>query len=974
MSTRKKQILLGIVAAFIGYLVIHFGVDTICTYSLTREKYAEAEDTLNQASARMQVLAEDTESEWEFIDSHLQSALNSAAWLMKRSAAFKDDLEDTASSWGFTYLYITDANGNILSTNNNDAQGRSLSELGLGAFTENQEPSDEGIFRVTTATGYYYIASLDDGTYLVGGKESPEMIEYQSERKQPSFALANMHLGEDGFIAAVRLSDGAIVYSRDEAVNGLAFDSVCNKKLPEAGYNNWLTIGGTKYYAWTKDVTADNTAYRLLGLISYKELYYSDFAAVMIAKSAYLIAALLILLYSHYLSNDLMNSSMATNIRYRKLNDKYYLNLTIFRKLVAVALISGVAIICVSWYSQALSSVSRQRITSDKKLSDYTAYLDESTADYNEVLKMYEYEYTEHRAKSIAWAIARDPSLINEDALTELARLCDISAINVYDGEGNMEATTTSYKDITLPTEEDNPYSAFWDIVKGYKDTLSVDAAGEDSSYYHLHEYIAAKRTDTESGGMVQIAVSDDRFSELMETSSALHIINSFEDETLMVLDSETGKVLYALDDKMIGKSATDYGMEESTVKDDYTGWQTINGIYCFLMSKAHDNMLLYIGSSTIEFIRKTFVVSAFTALITSGLLLLTVLLVSINEHSAIIATISTAKKSYKQRASYIVIDNKGRLTTTQSADTRWSGDNVPFREMNAGQKLSFITKTGIVIGFFILLCIYYKNIRNSESLLAFIASCRWDYSVNLFSISFALLYAVKISIISAVLRKIIKIVSRQFDSRVKTVGRMFESFIKYAAALTILYEALLHFGVDSKTLTTGTGLLTLVIGLGANNMISDIIAGIFIVFEGDYRVGDIVTIDKWRGTVQEIGIRTTKIISPGKDIKIIRNSYASGVVNMTRQYSIASVEFNVPANEDLTHMESHMDELLSDIKKSIPELMEGPVYSGVVAYAAGAATVRISAFCKEADRDEVTNKLNRELKLMFDKARSKAD
>ena len=970
MSTRTKQILLGFIAAFIGYLVIHFGVDTICTYSLAREKYAEAEDGLNRASARMQALAEDTDAEWEFIDSHMQSALDSAAWLMNRQDAFKNDLDETASSWGFSYLYIVDAGGNILNTNDNDAKGQSLSELGLGAFTDNSEPSDEGFLRVSTETGYYYITSLNDGTYLVGGKESPEMIEYQADRKKPSVALANMHLGEDGFIAAVRLSDGVIVYSKDEAVNGLGFDSVCNKKLPEAGYNNWLTIGGTKYYAWTKDVTADNTDYRLLGLISYKELYYSDFAAVMIAKSAYLIAALLILLYSHYLSNDLMNSSMATNIRYRKLNDKYYLNLTIFSKLVAVALISGVAIICVSWYTQALSSVSRQRIASDKKLSDYTAQLDESTADYNEVLQMYKYEYTEHRARSIAWAIAKDPTLINDDTLTVLAGLCDISAINIYDGNGSMEATTTSYKDATLPTEEDNPYTAFWDIVKGYKDTLSIDAVGEDSSYYHIHEYIAAKRTDTDNGGMVQIAVSDNRFSELTETASAMHVIQSLEDDSLMVLDSEAGKVLYASDDKMIGKNVTDYGMEENAVKDDYTGWQTINGIYCFLMSKAHDNMLLYIGSSTVEFIRKTFIVSAFTALITSVLLLITVLLVSINEQSAIIASISTSKKSYKQKASYIVIDSKGRLTTTQSADTRWSGDGVPFREMNAGQKLSFITKACIVVCFLVLLCIYYRNINNSDSLLAFIASCRWDYSVNLFSISFALLYAVKISIISAVLSKLIRIISRQFDSRVKTVGRMLESFIRYAAALTILYEALLHFGVDSKTLTTGTGLLTLIIGLGANNMISDIIAGIFIVFEGDYRVGDIVTIDKWRGTVQEIGIRTTKIISPGKDIKIIRNSYASGVVNMTRQYSIASVEFNVPANEDLTEMESHMDELLADIRKNIPELMEGPVYSGVVSYAAGAATVRISAFCKEADRDEVTNKLNRELKLMFDKAR----
>ena len=970
MSTKTKLILLGIIAAFAGFMVIHFGVDAMCTYSLTREKYAEVEVALNRASTRMQVLAEDSESEWRYIDSLMQPTLNSVAWLMNRSEVFKDDLEDTASSWGFTYLYIVNAEGNILHTNNNNASAGSLSELGLGALAENLKPADERIFRLTTDTGYYYIAALDDGTYLVGGKESPEMIEYQDDRKQPSVALSGIHLGEDGFITAVRLSDGVIVYSRDETVDSLSFDSVCSEQLPEAGFNNWLTIGGTKYYAWTKDVTADNTDYRLLGLISYEELYYSDFAALMIAQSAYLVAALLILLYGLFLNDDLMNSSMATSIRYRKLNGKYYLNLTIFRKLVSVVLISGVVILGVSWYTQALSSVSRQRIASDTKLSDYGASLDENTADYGEVLQIFEDAYTEYRAKSIAWAIDRDPSLVDDDELTVLAELCEVSAINVYDGNGNMEATTTSYKDITVPTDEDNPYSAFWNIVKGYRDALSVDATGEDRSYYNIYEYIAAKRTDTGNGGMVQIAVSEDKLMELTETTSALHIIKSFEDDSVMVLDSETGEVLYAFDDEMIGKSAVDYGMEEGAVKDNYTGWQTINGIFCFLMSKAHGNMLLYIGASTLDFLGKTFIVSVFTALITSVLLFITVLLVSITEQSAIVATLSTSKKNYTKKFSYIMLDDKGRLTTTQSADSRWSGDSVPFREMNAGQKLSFITKVCVVICFFVLLCIYYKNIKNSSSLLAFIASCRWDYSVNLFSVSFALLYAVKILIISAAVRKIINVVSRQFNSGIKTVGRMLESFVKYAAAITILYEALLHFGVDSKTLTTGAGLLTLVIGLGANDMISDIIAGIFIVFEGDYRVGDIVTIDGWRGTVQEIGIRTTKLISPGRDIKIIRNSDASGVVNMTRQYSIASVEFNVSANEDLTEMESHMNELLANIRKSIPELVEGPVYSGVVSYAAGSATVRISAFCKEADRDEVTNKLNRELKLMFDKAR----
>ena len=98
-------------------------------------------------------------------------------------------------------------------------------------------------------------------------------------------------------------------------------------------------------------------------------------------------------------------------------------------------------------------------------------------------------------------------------------------------------------------------------------------------------------------------------------------------------------------------------------------------------------------------------------------------------------------------------------------------------------------------------------------------------------------------------------------SNRGTTIVKLLNSFIKYLIFIIAILMTLGAWGVDTRTLLASAGLLSLVIGLGAQSLIADILAGVFIVFEGEYQVGDIVIIDGWRGTVDEIGIRTTKII-----------------------------------------------------------------------------------------------------------------
>ena len=121
------------------------------------------------------------------------------------------------------------------------------------------------------------------------------------------------------------------------------------------------------------------------------------------------------------------------------------------------------------------------------------------------------------------------------------------------------------------------------------------------------------------------------------------------------------------------------------------------------------------------------------------------------------------------------------------------------------------------------------------------------------------------------------------------TAAKLLCSFIKYAVAIVAILAALSAAGVDTAALVASAGILSLVIGLGAQSLIADIIAGLFTIFEGEYQVCDIVVVDGWRGTVEEIGIRSTRIVDAGGNTKIINNSEIKTVINQTQHLSCVS-------------------------------------------------------------------------------------
>lgn len=228
-----------------------------------------------------------------------------------------------------------------------------------------------------------------------------------------------------------------------------------------------------------------------------------------------------------------------------------------------------------------------------------------------------------------------------------------------------------------------------------------------------------------------------------------------------------------------------------------------------------------------------------------------------------------------------------------------------------------------------------------------------------------SLIYIVIVYAICRVLRMIFS-ARMEKDSNKKTLFSLLDGFVKYGCAIAIIILILKACGVDTAAVVASVGVLTLVVGLGAQPLIADIIAGIFIIFEDEYHAGEIVTINDFRGTVMEIGIRSTRLVDAAGNIKIINNSSIGDVINLSRELSLAVVDCDFPYDVPLEKVENLLNSNFEKIARNIPAIKEGPYYKGVCMYKDSNVTIKLVAKCTEEDRFQVERDLNREYRRIL--------
>lgn len=109
-------------------------------------------------------------------------------------------------------------------------------------------------------------------------------------------------------------------------------------------------------------------------------------------------------------------------------------------------------------------------------------------------------------------------------------------------------------------------------------------------------------------------------------------------------------------------------------------------------------------------------------------------------------------------------------------------------------------------------------------------------------------------------------------NARVHTLLMLTSNLARYIAIIVIIIAVLSLLNVDMPTILAGLGVIALIIGFGAETLITDVLTGFFILIDNQYNVGDIIEVNGFRGVVSDTGIRTTSLTDAGGNVKIMRH------------------------------------------------------------------------------------------------------
>lgn len=202
---------------------------------------------------------------------------------------------------------------------------------------------------------------------------------------------------------------------------------------------------------------------------------------------------------------------------------------------------------------------------------------------------------------------------------------------------------------------------------------------------------------------------------------------------------------------------------------------------------------------------------------------------------------------------------------------------------------------------------------------------------------------------------------------RLRTLEAILRSTINYGLIIIlILYTLSLWFGALGITLA---GIGGIALGFGAQSFIKDLLAGIFILLEDKYKIGDFVTLNNKSGFVIDIGIRTTKLKDLNGEIHMIPNGSVDVVSNGSIDKRRFLVDFSLRADEPIDKVKEVIESCCNDFKRKYKEVIDGPNYIGIVKLEANTAVHRVQGTSDFKNYWSLENSLREEILRYFTKA-----
>ncbi|MBY9082142.1 mechanosensitive ion channel family protein [Paenibacillus sp. HN-1] len=268
-----------------------------------------------------------------------------------------------------------------------------------------------------------------------------------------------------------------------------------------------------------------------------------------------------------------------------------------------------------------------------------------------------------------------------------------------------------------------------------------------------------------------------------------------------------------------------------------------------------------------------------------------------------------------------------------------------------------------------------------------------WDWFTNVDMWTNVLFSGLRILFIFIVTRIIIKVVygvidksiERKTDSRFlgntrrfSTVGELLKNTVTVICNFIMILLVLSEFHFELGPLLASASVLGLAIGFGAQSLVKDVVTGFFIILEDQFAVGDVISTGGIKGTVEMIGLRTTKLLGGNGEMYIIPNGTIANVTNYSMSNAMAVVDVPVKIERSLEETLRLIAQAMEGIEERNENVVAVPNILGIQSMTTAEYVVRVTANTlpnrREAAERQIQNDIKKALELQQLKEAEKAE
>jgi small conductance mechanosensitive channel len=205
---------------------------------------------------------------------------------------------------------------------------------------------------------------------------------------------------------------------------------------------------------------------------------------------------------------------------------------------------------------------------------------------------------------------------------------------------------------------------------------------------------------------------------------------------------------------------------------------------------------------------------------------------------------------------------------------------------------------------------------------------------------------------------------------RARTMGDLLKSVITGVIVAIVITMMLAELDYQIGPILASAGILGVALGFGAQNLVKDFLAGIFMIFEDQLGVGDVVDLGEASGTVEAVSLRVTRLRDVNGTVWYVRNGEILRVGNQSQNWARTVIDVTFPYREDVNRVRRVLQEVADDLWHDDDfdhVIIEQPEIWGIEAVTADAITMRVTMKTAPLEQWRVAREMRARIKARFD-------